>query len=270
MCRRPITEGSDIWVYDLSGDTQIHQLTLGGNNAFPTWTPDGQRVTFTSDRDGNADIYWQPADGSGVAERLATAEEGAVQLIGSWSPDGKTLALAVGDSGVGIGVWTLSHDGETMTPEVFADESNSFQLGPTFSPDGRWVAYFSSESGSAQIYVQPFPKTGVKHRMTQQGGIHPLWSPDGKELFYFRGQQLLGIDIATDPAFSFGNEQALGIRGFLTSEITTRPYDITPDGQRFLMVFPADQAGSVAETTDEQINIVLNWFEELKARVPVP
>jgi serine/threonine-protein kinase len=261
-------EGSDIWVYDLSGDTQIRQLTLGGNNTHPTWTPDGQRVTFASDRDGNSDIYWQPADGSGVAEQLASGEEITSQLVGSWSPDGKTLALAVGKTGIGIGVWTLSHDGKTMTPEVFADESNSLQLGPVFSPDGRWLAYFSSESGSPQIYVQPFPKTGVKHRMTQQGGIHPLWSPDGKELFYFRGQQLLGIDIATDPAFSFGNERALGMRGFLTSEITTRPYDITPDGQRFLMVFPADQAGSVAET--EQINVVLNWFEELKERVPVP
>ncbi len=106
--------------------------------------------------------------------------------------------------------------------------------------------------------------------MTQQGGLHPLWSPDGKELFYFWGQQLLGIDIATEPVFAFGNEQVLGMRGFLRPSGGIASYDITLDGQRFLMVFPADQAGSVAETADEQINIVLNWFEELKERVPVP
>jgi serine/threonine-protein kinase len=264
-------EGSDIWVYDLSGDTQIRQLTLGGNNTRPIWTPDGQRVTFSSDRDGKQEIYWQPADGSGVAERLATAEEGKALEVGSWSPNGKTLALMVSGSGVvgATGVWTLSHDGETTTPEVFADEVG-FQIGPTFSPDGRWLAYFSNESVTTQVYVQPFPKTGAKHRVTQQGGRHPLWSPDGKELFYLNGGQLMEIDIATEPAFSFGTEQALRIRGFLAAFGPTRPYDITPDGQRFLMVFPADQADSVTETPAEQINVVLNWFEELKERVPAP
>ncbi len=260
---------SDIWVYDLSGDTQIRQLTLGGNNTHPIWTPDGQRVTFTSDRDGKEEIYWQPADGSGVAERLATAEEGKALEAGSWSPDGKTLVLMVRSRAAGVRVWTLSHDGETTTPEVFADESG-YQIGPTFSPDGRWLAYFSNESDTTQVYVQPFPKTGAKHRVTQQGGTHPLWSPDGSELFYNGGQGvlLMGIDIATEPAFSFGTEQALGMRGFLAAYGPTRPYDITPDGQQFLMVFPADQADSVTETAAEQINIVLNWFEELKRLVP--
>jgi hypothetical protein len=115
--------------------------------------------------------------------------------------------------------------------------------------------------------VQPFPKTGAKHRVTQQEAGLPLWSPDGKELFYIKpnGSQLMGIDITTDAAFAFGNEQALGIRGFLGLNLSIRPYDITPDGQRFLMVFPAD---SVAATPDEQIHVVLNWFEELKRLVP--
>ena len=267
------TDGDDrdIWVYDLSGDTQIRRLTLGGNNRRPLWAPDGERVTFTSDRDGTSSIYWQPADGSSMAERLTTAEEGTRQFAESWSPDGRTLALGVFRPGTNDGgVWTLSLESETTTPEVFADESESFQLSPTFSPDGRWLAYESGESGSYEVYVQPFPKTGAKHRITQQGGFRPLWSPDGKQLFYERTGQLLGIDISMEPAFSFGNEQALRMQGFLIGPGGIRYYDITPDGQRFLMIFPADQADSVTEIVTQRINVVLNWFEELKERVPVP
>ena len=106
--------------------------------------------------------------------------------------------------------------------------------------------------------------------MTQQNGVNPLWSPDGKELFYLKPGQVLRIDIATEPAFAFGNEQVLGMQGFVSTGGGIRPYDITPDGQHFLMVFPADQANSGTETAAERINIVLNWFEELKERVPVP
>ena len=266
-------EGSEIWVYDLSGGTQIRQLTFGGNNTYPIWTPDGQRVTFTSNRDGKPDIYWQLADGSGVAERIATAEEYMDQWAESWSPDGKTLALVRHRPGPEE-VWRLSHNGETTTPEVFA-ASEFNQSGPAFSPDGRWIAYSSIEAGVPQVYVQPFPETGAKHRVTQQRGTaatSPLWSPDGQELFYnnLGSGQLMGIDITTDAAFAFGNEQALGIRGFIYHGISRRSYDITPDGLRFLMVFPAAQADSVTETPAEQINIVQNWFEELKERVPVP
>ena len=117
--------------------------------------------------------------------------------------------------------------------------------------------------------MQPFPKTGAKHRITQQGGNAPRWSPDGNELFYLSGLLLMGVDIATEPAFAFGNEQVLGMQGFLTSSLAIRNYDITPDGQRFLMVFPQRVADSAASST-QRINVIFNWFEELKERVPVP
>jgi len=258
---------SDIWIYDLAGDTQIRRLTLEGNNIRPVWTPDGERVTFASDREETPGIYWQLADGSGVPERLTTAEEGTAHWPEAWSPDGETLSFTV-VSGSEAAVWTLSRDSGTK-PEVFVDEPVSIQRGPAFSPDGKWLAYHSNESGNTEVYVQPFPKTGAKHRITQQGGAQPLWSPDGNELFYTSFPLLRGIEITTDPAFAFGNEQVLGMQGFLYPGGGIRPYDITPDGQRFLMIFPQSETDST-ESSAQRINVVLNWFEELKERVPVP
>ena len=260
-------ERSDIWVYDLAGDTQIRRLTLEGNNSRPIWTSDGERVTFTSDREGTPGIYWQAADGSGVPERLTTAEEGTEHWAESWSPDGETLSFAI-VGGSETAVLTLSRDNGTQ-PEIFVDEPGSYQRGSAFSPDGKWLAYYSNESGDVEVYVQPFPKTGAKHRITQQGGTVPLWSPDGKELFYQNLGLLRGIDITTDGAFAFGNEQALGMQGFQWFGRGIRAYDITPDGQRFLMIFPLGDA-DLTEFSTQRINIVQNWFEELKERVPVP
>ena len=259
-------EGSDIWVYDLEGGTQIRRLTLEGRNFRPIWTPDGERVTFASEIDGSWSIFWQPADGSGVPERLTTAEEDTDHWPESWSPDGETLSFSVA-SGSESAVWTLSRDSGTK-PELFVDEPGH-QRGSAFSPDGKWLAYHSTESGSGEIYVQPFPKTGAKHRITQQGGIQPLWSPDGNELFYSRGNLLRGLDIRTDAAFTFGNEQVLEMQGFRYSTWGIRPFDITPDGQSFLMIFPAGGADSTASAT-QRINVVQNWFEELRELVPVP
>jgi len=270
-------EGIDIWVYELGRDTQIRRLTLEGNNIRPIWAPDGERVTFASDREEKPGIYWQAADGSGLPERLTTAEEGTQHWPESWSPDGKTLSFAV-VSGDDAAVWTLSRDSGTE-PDVFVDESGSIIRGSAFSPDGKWLAYHSNESaggrpggtGTFEVYVQPFPKTGAKYRITQQGGVVPLWSPDGTEFFYLSltSNQLMGIDITTDAAFAFGNERVVfGMHGIFTAGPGIRSYDITPDGQRFLMILPQGEPDSAASA--QRINVVQNWFEELKERVPVP
>ena len=261
-----------IWVYDLTGDTAIQQLTFEGNNNRPIWTPDSQRITFSSDRDGSMSLYWMPADGSGVAERLTTAEEGTSHWMGSWSPDGELLVFNIDRGGNDRDIWTLSVD-DRETQSLY-DGPGTMYTGAELSPNGEWLAYGSGPSGRAvDIYVEPFPPTGSKRRISQDGGYAPLWSPEGSELFYRPAAQsgertLRSVDIVTEPAFAFSNEQTLPVAGFNVVS-AYRDYDMSPDGKRLLMVFPADQSDS-GETARPQVNIVLNWFEELKERVPVP
>ena len=176
---------SDIWVYDLS-EMHLRRLTQEGNNSSPIWTRDSERITFASDRDGTTSIYWQPAGGSDVAERLTRAEEGTVHVPGSWSPDGilSFTGGIPGSAGARFDVWTLSLDG--TDPQVLAG-GPGLQGGSAFSPDGNWVAYSASDDGRVQLYVEPVPNpNGVKHQITQDGGSRPVWSPDGSELFYRR------------------------------------------------------------------------------------
>ena len=264
---------SVIWVYDLTGDTAIQQLTFEGDNQRPVWTPDSQRITFSSDRDGTMSLYWMPADGSGVAERLTTAEEGTSHWMGSWSPDGGLLVFnVVRDLLTDRDIWTLSVD-DRETQSLY-DAPDTLFIGAELSPNGEWLAYGMGPSGQiADIYVEPFPPTGSRRRISQDGGYSPLWSPGGSELFYRppaeSGERTLrSVDIVTEPAFAFSNEQTLPVAGFNVVS-GYRDYDMSPDGKRLLMVFPAEQSDS-GEPARPQFNIVLNWFEELKERVPVP
>ena len=276
---------SDIWVYDLDGSTQMRQMTGEGNNYHPIWTPDGERLTFASDRDGQVRIYWQLADLSGVAEPLTEPEEGLGPRPDAWAPDGRTLAFTRGSSVASEGVWTLSLDDGAVT-EVFAGGSvhpGYVNAGsPAFSPDGQWLVYRRNPVGEGgQLFVEPFPTTGTEFRLTQDGGSAPIWSRDGRELFYRRNVQsitgieggaqspnLMAVDISLEGTPEWGNQRVLPIEGFLVFQGSV-DYDITADGERFLMVFPEDQT-DVSEPVRPQINIVLNWFEELKERVPVP
>ena len=265
---------SAIWVYDLSGNRAIQQLTQAGNNSRPIWTPDGKRLTFMSDRDGTRSIYWQPADGSGAAERLTKAEEKIEHWPDSWSADGKTLSFTRFGGLGNQSVWTLQVDPKSEGKDLGSKESG----GSAFSPDGKWIAYRQLE-GVAQIFVQPFPTTGAVYKVTQRGGSYPIWSHDQSEMFYRRpltgnnptaesaaADQLVSVQISTRGIVGYSNEQTIPIQGFLMF-FGSRDYDITKDGKNFLMVFPADRAQSRAPARP-QIDIVLNWFEELKQRVP--
>jgi Tol biopolymer transport system component len=218
---------------------------------------------------GPLSIYWQAANGSGVVERLTTAEEGTTHWPDSWSSDGRTLSFSAFSTGAGVdgSIWTLSLDegGETT---LFFDLPESSERLSQFSPDGRWLAYTANAGGSLEVFVQPFPATSARYQVTQGGGAHPGWAHDGTEIFYRHptSRTVRVVDVATDSGFSFGTERELPMAGNVTFN-DSRDYDITPDGQQFLMIFEQGKSDS-PEFSTPQINVVLNWFEELKRLVP--
>jgi serine/threonine-protein kinase len=262
---------SDIWVYDLSETSNIRLLTRGGSNTRPIWTRDGKHVTFASDRDGTWGIYSQPADGSALAGRLTTAEEGTQHLPEAWSPDGGTLVFAkvAGSASVAGGwdLWTFSP--ETGSSAAFASLPGIDEFGASFSPDGRWIAYTSADNFG--VRVQPFPPTGVVHQVTETNEAWPVWSPRGEELFFrlnLGGQsvrQLMGIAVSTEGAFTFRNPRTLPIKGLLVFQ-SYRDYDVVPGSDNLLLIAPVGTEDT-PEPPRPQINIVINWFEELKRRV---
>jgi serine/threonine-protein kinase len=250
---------TQVWLYDLSRETST-RLTFAGNfNVNPVWTPDGKRIAFGSNKEGPQNIFWQLADGSGGLERLATSEYTEAAM--SWSPDGQLLAFIEITPTTGIDIWVLRLSDHKAQPFLRTPFNESV---PQFSPDGRWLAYISDESGRDEVYVQPYPGPGGKWQISTEGGTEPVWNRNGRELFYRSGDKMMAVDIATQPGFTAGKPRVLFEGQFLPTPATFPNYDVSPDGQRFLMLKPVEQA----EAAPTQINIVQNWFEELKQKVP--
>jgi len=254
-----IDEGNrvDIWTYDLPRGT-LTRLTFDGTNNFPLWTSDEERVTFSSNRAGSPHLFWKAADGSGEDEPLTVGDN--PHSPGFWSPDGQTLAFRESDPATGSDIWTLSLVSDRKAQPFLRtpfDESNL-----VFSPDGRWVAYQSNESGRDEVYLQPFPGPGSKVLVSTEGGQAPLWSHDGRELFYRSGDRMMAVAVTTQPTLRALKpdvlfEKPAWMQPFL------RDYDVSSDGRRFLMVKEDEQV-----TTATRVNVVLGWTEELKRLVP--
>jgi serine/threonine protein kinase/Tol biopolymer transport system component len=250
---------SQTWLYDLSRDT-LTRFTFEGNyNLIPVWTPDGKRIAFESAKEGPPNLFWQLADGSGGLERLTTSEY--VNAPFSWSPDGQLLAFIEVNPTTGFDIWVLRLSDRKAQPFL---RTRFNETAPRFSPDGRWLAYVSDESGRFEIYVQPYPGPGGKWQISTEGAMDPVWNPNGRELFYRSGNKMMAVDIATQPSFVAGKPRMLFEGPYVLPSVPISNYDVSPDGQRFLMLKPSE-AGEAAPT---QINVVLNWFEELKRRVP--
>lgn len=246
---------SEIWLYDMARGA-LSRATFGGTNAASMWSPDGARLAFQSGQAGPQNIFWQPADGSGAAERLTTG--GFVDAASSWSPDGQTIAFIQVDPVTGWDIWTLTLRDRKVGPLV---KTRYNETAPRISPDGRWLAFASDESGRSEVYVQPFPGPGGKWQVSTEGGREPVWNPTGRELFFRVGRRLMAAQVTLKPGFSTGKPEALFEGPWLPTPVTFPNYDVSRDGQRFLMLKPAEQDGGV-----RQIVVVQNWLEELKRR----
>ena len=252
-------DNRDIWIWNLAEERPT-QLTFDeGTDDVPLWTPDGARVVFGSTRDGGG-LYWKAADGTGQVEWL---KDGLARPY-AWASDGRLIF----QQGTDIGVLTM--EGE-RTVEMVLDAEYA-EREPVLSPDGRWLAYVSSEDGS-RIYVRPFPNVGDggPWEVSREGGVSPVWSPDGRELFYRRGSTAMMVaQVETAPTFSSRTPEPLfSLSGYVLSPAgdTGRKFDIAPDG-RFIFPTPA----TADQTGDEPFNgliFVENWFQELTERVPI-
>jgi len=249
----------DAMVLDIGRET-VDRLTLAGDNHAPTWTPDGKRIAFESRRKGGAfNLFWTPADASRPEERLAGNDhqtDGITSL--SWRPDGKMLAYVEFHPDTGRDIWLLSVEHDRKARAFL--QSASDEESPAFSPDGHWLAYVSNESGRFEVYVQPFPGPGEKWLISAGGGTEPVWNRNGRELFYRNGENMMAVEVTTQRNFTAGKPRTLFRLETPTTYGTYPNYDVSADGKRFLIVHDGDQG-------ETQINVVVNWFEELKRQL---
>jgi serine/threonine-protein kinase len=271
--------GADVWVYDLSRASAMRRLTFGGRNRHPIWSRDGRWITFQSDREGDLGLYRQRADGAGAPERLTRADPSTAHVPQSWSPAGDIL-LFTSNKGGALGAWTGAFNpGSTSTlfslslkdrkVEPFGGvQSQDRAVNAEFSPDGALVAYGTGMRPST-VYVRPFPLTGAIYQVSKNDdGHHPWWSSDGRELYYVPGPDgLVRVTVGRSPVVSFSDPFAVPRGGLIESPVTSRNIDLSPDGTRFIGV--ASGGPSVEPSGAPYMQVVLNWFEELKRLAPV-
>lgn len=248
----------DVWVHDLERGT-TSRLTQESSNYYLLWTPDGERIVFTSLREGTPTLWCKRVDGSEDARPLAPSED--AQIAGSFSPDGRLLAFHAIHPETGGDLSILPLEGDEAPIDFLA--TPAWEGAPQFSPDGRWLAYVSDETGRFEIYVRPYPGPGRKWQISRDGGRSPLWPPDGSELFYRSGDAMMAVDVTTEPSFDAGAPRVVFRGEYWNAAFgDVLDYDVSSDGEHFLMVQEEETSEPV------RIHVVLNWFEELKRLVP--
>jgi len=254
-------QNTDIWEYDISRGT-LTRVTFDGTAAAPVWSPDGKRIAYASFKNGQFVILWKPADGSGMEEVLVSPQS-SLQVPLSFTPDGKFLAYMFSNPNARLQVNLAPLHGE-RTPKPFV-ASQFDDNGGLFSPDGRWLAYFSNESGQFEVYVQPFPGPGGRWQISASGGYGPVWARSGRELFYTDGNQIFSAGVTTQLRLVSSTPRPVvpftpGVIGLFSYN---RIFDVAPDGQRFLVV---EKSGE--NTAPEELRLVEGWLDELARRRP--
>ncbi len=254
--------GYDVWTLELERPV-LNRVTSKGSNAYAIWTPDQQHLTFTGNPLGPIDVLWKPTDARGSIEKLVS---GAYPLLASWwSPDGSELLLTqIHPTGAGdISVFSKADNELHPLLQTGYDE-----YAPAFSPDGRWIAYISNESGQQGIYVQSYPDLRKKYFISAGPDLGaPVWSPNGGELFYldsYGGHKMMVVSVGSGPELSPTPPRKLFEGNYLGSLEGLQEFDVSSDGQRFVMIKSLQK--NVSET--RKIRVILNWFEELKRKVP--
>ena len=252
----------DVWVYDIARGVRTRLSSVPERDSLPVWSPAGDEVAFSSDRADNFDIFLRDADGSGEDTVLVGTPHN--DYVSDWSRDGKYLLYTTVDPETGPDVWYLerNEDGGRWEPHAFLQAPSSEYVAK-FSPDGRYVAYMSNESGRTEVYVQPFPEGGRKVTVSSDGGTSVRWSRDGKELFYVEGETLVAVSVSSGSSFSVGAATRLFEHAGLRPRFNYDPYDVSADGQRFILAEPVGEGG---EAPKPSIRVVQNWFAEFRGR----
>jgi eukaryotic-like serine/threonine-protein kinase len=251
------TPGRMIWLMNLVPGQQS-RLNLGSTGSGPVWSPDGKGLAFTARREGPGDLYRRPATGGGQEEALLRSPEW--KIVTDWSADGKRLIYQQQDLKTQWDLWALELSGRKQATPLLRGASN--ERHGRLSPDGRWIAYTSDESGRFEIYVRQFPPSGAVWKVSAAGGIQPEWRRDGRELFYVTGnRRLVALPVQNGERFHNGSEQplfALDTEGVMTTPGTFH-YSAAADGQRFLV-------NTVVGRGTPTMTVVLNWAAAMNGR----
>ena len=256
------SDSSHVWVKQLDRGPSLRLTLEGSLNRYPSWTHDGGSLTFYSDRAGGWDLWTKRADGSEPAVLELDRERDIADA--RWSPDGEWLVYRISTFESGSPDILALRPGQDTVPVTLVATEFTEQA-PTLSPDGRWLAYTSNETGTAEVYVVPFPNASdARWPVSTSGGGEPVWSRSGRELFYRNGQgDMVAVEVETEPTFSPERSTVLFSAVEFGRNVNNHPmYDVTPDGRRFIMIRQGggDVRGSLI--------LVQNFFEELKERVP--
>jgi serine/threonine-protein kinase len=242
----------------------LTRLTFGSaTEANPLWTADGHSLLFSSSRAGVPNVFRQAADGAGQPEPITTTTMTMVTPT-SIAPDGHLLAVTLGSADIGL----VDLAGRGDPRQLISRPGGNTATAGEISPDGRWIAYQSAESNRMEIYVRPFPNIDAgRWQISSNGGTRPLWARNGRELFYLSADSgLMAVAVETTPTFRPVNRTRLFDSGYYLGS-TGRTFDVSPDGQRFLMIKELQPSSALAQRTGI---VVLNWFEELRQKLAIP